>query len=308
MRLRHFWTGLSRTALAGVGIAASVGIIGAHLINSPAARAAAGDVVLTGPDQGAAPHVRTFLGDGTVSDVSFYAAGTETSGASVASGDVTGDGVPDIITGTGRGPAAQVQIRQKNGQSQIASVNPFPGFIGGVRVAAANVDDDAALEVIVAAGPGGGPHVKAFNLTSGDLVEAFGFFAYGENFHGGVFVGGAPGKIITGPGLGGGPHVRVWSVAAGVATVSAEWFAYDPAFSGGVRVAGGQVRGDAVDVVTGAGPGGGPHVKLYGLDGVEGPDRMVYDEAFGGGVFVGVGAEKRLITGAGVGGGPHVEV
>jgi len=96
-------------------------------------------------------------------------------------------------------------------------------------------------------------------------------------------------------------------MAAGAPIVASEWMAFG-AFTGGVRVAAGAVRTDVVDVVTAAGPGGGPHVKLWSLAGVEGPGFFAYDATFRGGTYVAVGNGKRLITGAGSGGGPHVKV
>ena len=66
-------------------------------------------------------------------------------------------------------------------------------------------------------------------------------------------------------------------------------------FGGGVRVAAVDLDGDGVDeVITGAGPGGGPHVEGWNLP----PDRdqpglalsasfFAFDPAFRGGIFVG---------------------
>jgi len=48
----------------------------------------------------------------------------------------------------------------------------------------------------------------------------------------------------------------------------AEFLAYDTDFTGGVRLAVGDVNGDGVEeIVTGAGPGGGPQVRIFSLNG-----------------------------------------
>jgi Bacterial Ig-like domain/Bacterial Ig domain/FG-GAP-like repeat len=221
-----------------------------------------------------------------------------------------------LVTGTGAGMSPAVRVIDASGTD--TTFLPYDAaFLGGVRVALGDVTGDGVLDIITAAGPGGGPHVRVWNGT--DLTEVGGFFAYDPAFTGGVFVaagdvtGDGKADIITGAGVGGGPHVRVFDGAT-FAEVGG-FFAYDPAFPGGVFVAAGDVTGDGVaDIVTGAGPGGGPHVRIWnGTTLTEVGGFFAYDPAFSGGVHVAVGditgdGKAEIVTGAGPSGGPHVRV
>jgi hypothetical protein len=118
-----------------------------------------------------------------------------------------------------------------------------PTFAGGATVAAGDVDGDGLADLVIGAGPGGGPHVRVFAsqvLGFSIGAELRSFFAYAANFTGGVTVaagdvdGDGLADIITGAGPGGGPHVRVFDGAAGAEHQS--FFAYDPGFLGGVVV------------------------------------------------------------------------
>jgi autotransporter-associated beta strand protein/VCBS repeat-containing protein len=236
-------------------------------------------------------------------------------GMSVAVGDLTGDDIDDYVLGAGQGVNAEVVILNGATLAVHARYVVFDGFLGGVNVAIGDVDRDGQNDFIVAAGAGGGPHVKVFSGANGSVIRSF--FAYDSGFTGGVSVAAGDvnqdgwADIITGAGAGGGPHVRVFSGADG--SELASFFAYDAGFGGGVTVAAGDLDGDGrADIVTGAGAGGGPHVQVFsGANGSVLASFFAYDSGFGGGVNVAVGDANGdgmldVITGAGPGGGPHV--
>lgn len=186
----------------------------------------------------------------------------------------------------------------------VREVTPFPNFGGIVTVATGDLNGDGIPETVVGAGAGGTPHVKVYDGATGQ--DVLNFLAYDSAFSGGVFVAVGGGRIFTGAGAGGTPHVKAFD---SLGRTLYGFLAYNQSFSGGVTVAVGDVNRDGVaDLVTGAGAGATPHVRVYdGVSGLNTLNFLAYDSTFAGGVFVAAGS-GRIITGAGAGGTSHVRV
>jgi cyclophilin family peptidyl-prolyl cis-trans isomerase len=279
----------------------AAGVVEDGLGNANTAAAQLTVAVETGPDvrrtavgagAGDEPRVRVFDPETGIELFSFLAYDEKfDGGVSVAVGDVTGDGVEDVITGPGAGDSPLVKVFDGLTGTEIRSFMAYnPGFSGGVFVAAGDVNDDGFADIITGAGAGGAPHVIVFSGRTTEHLHNF--FAYNVGFTGGVHVaagdvnGDGFADIITGADAGGGPHVIVFS--GRTMQMLQNFFAYDARFTGGVFVAAGDVNNDGfADVITGAGKGGGPHVRVFdGQTAAVIQDFFAYDRDFNGGVRV----------------------
>lgn len=272
---------------------------------------------LTGPFN--ATNNPTGLGDSVTDNVTF--AGFSTSSKQIVSAtSITNylNATNDLYaTGAGPGGGPHVKVFNSDGSLRFEFMAYPVTFTGGVHTATGDVNGDGVQDIITGAGGGGAPQVKVFDGATGLQVRAF--MAYNPAFTGGVWVAAGDvnadgfADIITGAGPGGGPHVRVFD---GVTNAEITGFmAYDDAFAGGVRVAAGDFNNDGhADVVTGAGAGGGPHVKVVDVNGLALlRSFFAFNASFTGGVFVSAGdttgdLQPDVVVGAGINGNTRVHV
>lgn len=261
--------------------------------------------IVIGAEAGGGPLVRTFKKDKT-SLAAFYAYGEDfRGGVEVASGDVDGDGSPEIVTAPGSGGGPHIRIFDAGGNLKKEFFAYDESFHGGVSVAVRDIDGDGKAEVVTGAGPGGGPHVRVFN-SEGELRQQF--FAYPEDFRGGVDVEVLQGEtlgqdyIVTVPLSIGGSHVKYFD--SKTLSLVREFFAYDESFHGGVKISVGSLGGSTEEqLFTVPANEGGPHVKVFssqgaltqeGFEGFEPWWRGGYDiAAFAGDVYLASGPGRR---------------
>jgi streptogramin lyase len=206
-----------------------------------------------------------------------------------------------VVAGPDQTGGPDVRVINPQTGAIVKEILAYDGhFQGGVRVALGDVNHDGIPDIVTAPGPGGGPDIRVFDGVTGRMIDEF--MAYDFRFTGGVFVavgdvnGDGYGDIITGPDSGGGPEVKVFdsSRLKQVNNLSEpptllDFMAYSPFFPGGVRVAAANLDGDGLaDIITGAGPGGGPHVEVW--DG-QTPKTLLqsyyaFSPFFNGGVYV----------------------
>jgi len=225
--------------------------------------------VVVGAGPGAGPRVVALSGGDGREILSFFAfAATFAGGVTVASGDVDGDGVDDIIVGADTRGFSHVKVFDGRTLAEIRSFYAFrPDYEFGVRVAAGDVNGDGRADIFVSAGAGGAPQFRIFDGATGALLVDL--MAFAPDFAGGLSIaagdvdGDGRADAIVGAGGSGLPHVKVYSGATGAELASFyvnEDFSPNAipsvAFEGGISVGASDLDGDGIDeILIGKGAG-----------------------------------------------------
>jgi hypothetical protein len=250
-----------------------------------------------------------------------------TGGVRTAAADFNGDGVADLVAGTGPGRATRVVVLDGVTQRELFATDPFEAaFQGGVFVAAGDVTGDGVADLVITPDEGGGPRVKVISGAGFKVVADF-FGIDDPNFRGGARAavgdinGDGVGDLVVVAGFGGGPRVAAFNgktLTGTPAKLFGDFFAFETALRNGVYVTVGDITGDGkAELIAGGGPGGGPRVTAF--DGaalmanqqVKKADFLAGDAANRGGVRVAVkdldkDATADLVVGSGVGAGSKV--
>lgn len=251
--------------------------------------------IITSPGIGGNTQVKLFNKDGIkIEDSDIYASNQNfTGGGDIAFGKTDGnDDIPELIVGAGQGDPPYVRIYRKKNKQLIRKFLAYDeSFEGGIRIATGDLDGDGVDEIITGAGPGGGAHIRVFD-NLGKVIYAK-LFPFGEEISGtgadvacGDIDNDGRDEIIASLGPGNEPKIAVINENG---KKEKEFLAYDKYFQGGVNITTADVDRDEKDeIVAGAGPGGGPHVRVFEADGKpRGIDYFPFHVDFRGGVDVG---------------------
>ncbi|MFH1597653.1 MAG: L,D-transpeptidase family protein [Patescibacteria group bacterium] len=161
-------------------------------------------------------------------------------GADIALGDLGGDGIDEVVLGTGPGDSPYVKVLRADG-TEINTFLAYGSFFDrGITVTTCDLDNDNQEEIITGTRYGGGPQVRVFD-GYGNLKFTPGFYAYDMKFRGGVNVacgdldGDGYREIITAPGPSGGPHIRVFNRYGEYLGV--DFYPFEDSFRGGISIA-----------------------------------------------------------------------
>jgi hypothetical protein len=231
-----------------------------------------------------------------------------TQGVRVALGDVTGDGIPEIITAPGRGRVSQIKVFNLNGVeiSGFSFTAYANSFKNGVNLAIGDVNGDGLNDLVTVPSTGKTEVHTYINQSATNPSTPFDnnhrntFLAFAKSYIGGASVavgdvtGTANAEIVIGSGGGIRNEVRIFDGAANAsATTTAafllHFFPFAANMRGGANVAVANIDSDSqLEIVVGAGIGGQSQIKTFDTSNLNVPVNTFF------GVYTGNGSNAQV--------------
>jgi hypothetical protein len=261
------------------------------------------DEIIVGSPAGEKPEVTVYREDGSLFTKFLAYDENFRGGVKVAAGDLDGDGKKEIITGAGFGGGPHVRIFDDKGQPKF--ITGFFAFDknlrNGVNVGTGDFYGDGKNEIIVGSGEGEKPQIKVFDRRGSFLFE---INPQNISKWGGVEVAsvdlGGDGKdeILAAGGWSSSPEIQIFRADGSLVN---KFLVYDSNFRGGINLSSADIDGDGKEeIITGADPTGGPHVKIFDGYGNLKNEFFAFDKNFRGGILVSAGkfedGKNKIVT------------
>ena len=135
--------------------------------------------ILTSTGEGTRGHVKAFDQNLDVFLSFFSGAEGDLSGCYVIGGDLDGDGLDDIATGTGAGTEAEVHVFDGNTGSRRHSMKVFSGYMGGANLEMiSSATNPLAMDLVVGSGDGARGTLNVIDGREFEVIDAY--FAVGD--------------------------------------------------------------------------------------------------------------------------------
>ncbi|MBI3115179.1 MAG: L,D-transpeptidase family protein [Candidatus Kerfeldbacteria bacterium] len=255
------------------------------------------EIVAT-PTYRAKPNVRVFSSSGTLRTDFDVLDRKFTGGVNLAVGDVTGDGVAEIVIGARDGGGPTVEVYTNTGQRLATFVAYSPKYRGGVDVATGDIDGDGVEEIVTAAGFESSGHIRAFEGDGRETVTSVFPFGTSGQFGARVAVGDVDPdspyeEIVVVPLSDHAPQVKILSNRGKtLKTITA----FSASRTSGLSVTTLQADADASEEIAVIVRNWRPHLRVLNADGSRLTSTYAFAKSFVGDVSLTAGGANTLLA------------